>query len=127
MAAKLFLITRRDLPPAQQAVQAQHAARLFQAEHPDIERAWYETSNTLAFLDVEDEPALERLLERARWRGFAASCFREPDRQNELTAIAIEPKGKGLCRRLELALQTPDVSTSGTGSGGSPNSFTHRA
>lgn len=102
---KLFLITRRDLPPGQQAVQATHAGRQFLHEHPEIERAWFESSNTLAFLEVDDEPALMRLLERARWKGIAASGFREPDRQYELTAIAIGPKGKSLCRGLNCALQ----------------------
>lgn len=102
---KLFLVTRRDLSPGQQAVQAAHAGRQFQHEHPVVEQAWFETSNTLAFLEVEDEPALERLLERARWKGVPASGFREPDRQNELTAIAIGPKGKSLCQGLDLALQ----------------------
>ncbi len=102
---KLFLVTRRDLSPGQQAVQAAHAMREFQHKHPDLERTWYEASNTLALLVVDDEPALERLLERARWKGLAVSGFREPDRQNELTAIAIEPRGKSLCQRLALALQ----------------------
>lgn len=105
MATKLHLITRRDLSSAQQAVQAQHAARLFVHEHPAVEQSWYETSNTLAFLEVADEPALHQLLEKARWRGIAASGFREPDRQNELTAIALGPEGKRLCRGLELALR----------------------
>lgn len=70
-----------------------------------MEQTWYENSNTLALLEVEDEPALERLLERARWKGIEASGFREPDRQDELTAIAIGPRGKRLCQGLELALQ----------------------
>jgi len=102
---KLYLVTRADLSPGQQAVQAAHAMRQFKHEHPEIEQTWFETSNTLAFLAIEDEPALERLLERARWRGVAVAGFREPDRHNELTAIAIGPKGKGLCQGLALALQ----------------------
>lgn len=105
MPSKLFLITRADLPPGQQAVQAAHAGRVFQHEHPIIERAWFETSNTLAFLKVANEPALARLLERARWKGYEASGFREPDRGNELTAIAIGPRGKSLCQSLAPALQ----------------------
>ncbi len=101
---KLFLITRRDLPAGQQAVQAAHAMRQFQHDHQDIERVWFENSNTLALLEVPNEPELEQLLERARWRGVAVSAFREPDRHNELTAVAIEPAGAGICRKLPLAL-----------------------
>ena len=102
---KLFLITRRDLSPGQQAVQAAHAMREFKQEHPQVEQVWYETSNTLALLEVEDEPALKNLLERARWKGVSASAFYEPDRGNELTAIALGPDGKRLCQALDLALQ----------------------
>ena len=102
---KLFLITRRDLSIAQQAVQAAHAMRQFKHDHPTVEQTWFENSNTLALLEVDDEPALVKLLERASWRDIEASGFREPDRQNELTAIAIGPRGKGLCRGLAPALQ----------------------
>jgi peptidyl-tRNA hydrolase len=104
-ALKLYLIIRRDLSPAQQAVQAAHAMRAFQHEYPLIEQHWFETSNTLAFLEVEDEAALETLLERARWKNVAVAGFREPDRDNELTALAIGPDGKNLCQKLQLALQ----------------------
>lgn len=102
---KLFLVTRADLSPGQQAVQAAHAGRQFQHEHPAVEQEWFETSNTLAFLEVDDEAALAKLLEKALRRDIVASGFREPDRQDELTAIAIGPAGKSLCQRLELALQ----------------------
>lgn len=65
MAAKLFLITRADLPPGQQAVQAAHAFREFVEEHREAEAAWYRSSNHLAFLSAKDEPALEALLKEA--------------------------------------------------------------
>jgi hypothetical protein len=101
---KLYLVTRADLSVAQQAVQAVHAMREFVREHPEVDRVWYEKSNTLAFLEVEDEAALTRLLSTARNRRIPSSGFWEPDRDDELTAIAIGPQGKGLCRRLRLAL-----------------------
>lgn len=105
MAEKLFLVTRKDLPPGQQAVQAAHAAREFQREHPVEERLWHEGSNTLAFLAVPDEEHLLHLLEKAQQKGISAAEFREPDRQNELTAIALGPRAKKLCTRLPLALR----------------------
>lgn len=103
MAEKLFLVTREDLPWGQQAVQAAHAMREFVREHPEIDRRWYETSNTLALLVVRDERALERLIEQAQWKGVPFAGFREPDRQNELTAVALGPSGGRLCQRLSLA------------------------
>lgn len=103
MAEKLFLVTREDLSWDQQAVQAAHALREFVREHPEVDRCWYETSNTLVLLVVQDEWALERLVEQAQWKGVPFAGFREPDRQNELTAVALGPSGSRLCQRLPLA------------------------
>jgi hypothetical protein len=105
MADKLFLVTRADLSDAQQAVQAAHALREFVAVHPEVDRAWYTTSNTLAFLAVPDEEALGVLLERAAERGHPVAAFHEPDRDNEMTAIALGPSARSLCSGLALALR----------------------
>ena len=101
---KLYLVVRADLPAGAQAVQAAHALREFAAHHPEVDRAWYERSNYLALLSVPDEGALQRLLTRARERGLLAAPFHEPDRHNEMTALALEPAGQRLVRNLPLAL-----------------------
>ncbi len=101
---KLHLVTRADLSPGQQAVQAAHALREFSQHHPEEDRQWYEKSNTLALLAAKDERALLRLLSEAQARGIPCSGFREPDRDDELTAVAVGPTGKRLCRRFPLAL-----------------------
>jgi len=62
---KLFLVTRADLEPGQQAVQAAHALREFAALYPEEELQWYQTSNTLAFLAAKNEDALGALLAEA--------------------------------------------------------------
>lgn len=103
-ASKLFLITRADLSAGQQAVQAAHAMREFAEHHPEIERVWYRESNTLAFLVVSDERALGVLLKRARRRDVPAAAFHEPDRNNEMTAIALGPAARSLVSNLPLAL-----------------------
>jgi Peptidyl-tRNA hydrolase PTH2 len=103
--SKLFLITRRDLPPADQAVQAAHALRQFVAEHPQIDLEWFTTSNTLAFLSVQNEQALGVLHRKAIDRIVPVAAFREPDRSDELTAIALGPSGKKLTKGLPLALK----------------------
>lgn len=102
--SKLYLITRRDLSAAQQAVQAAHALRQFTHEHPQVDQEWFETSNTLAFLSVQDEEALGVLHRKAIDRDVPVAAFREPDRANELTAIALGPPGKRLTKGLPLAL-----------------------
>lgn len=101
---KLFLITRRDLDPGQQAVQAAHALTEFHQQHGALAREWYEKSNTLVFLSVSDERTLGVLLRKARDRIVPVSAFREPDRQNELTALALGYEGRRLVRNLPKAL-----------------------
>jgi peptidyl-tRNA hydrolase len=101
---KLYLVTREDLSHGQQAVQAAHALQEFNIHHPELARDWHSKSNTLAFLAVPDEKALGVLLRKARDRFTPVSAFREPDRQDELTALAIGPEGKRLVRDLPLAL-----------------------
>jgi peptidyl-tRNA hydrolase len=105
--AKMTVVVRADLSDAQQAVQGMHALRQFVHEHPDVDRHWFLTSNTLAFLAVPNEEALVRLLAQAADRGSCIAIFREPDRNNELTAACFEPgpQTRRLCARLPLALQ----------------------
>lgn len=96
---------RADLSPGQQAVQAAHALRQFVEEHPDVDRSWFTSSNTLAFLAVSDEEALGVLYEKALDREIPVASFREPDRGNELTALALGPSARKLVRALPLALK----------------------
>ncbi len=101
---KLFLVTRQDLPFEHQAVQSAHALTEFVMEHPEIARDWHRESNTLIMKSVRDEEELHGLVHKARARGIRCAEFREPDRANELTAIAIEPGGKKLVQGMPLAL-----------------------
>jgi peptidyl-tRNA hydrolase len=103
--ARLYLVVRADLSAGQQAVQGAHALREFVHVHPEIDRNWYQTSNTLAFLSVPGEMDLLSLLTQAQQRGFSAAPFREPDRNDELTAVAFGPECRKLLSRLPLALR----------------------
>lgn len=104
---KLIVITRRDLSPGCQAVQAAHAAIEFQHEHFKIAKQWNSESKYLIFLSVQNEQSLLILLEKIQKHGLKYSVFREPDINNEITAIAMEPsdKSKKLCSNLPLALK----------------------
>jgi peptidyl-tRNA hydrolase len=106
---KLTVITRADLNPGQQAVQAMHAQRAFVEAHPAVEKLWFEQSNTLALLVVPNEQALCRVLRKAEDRGIRIAIFREPDIDDQLTAIVLEPSPevRRLCRDLPLALRDP--------------------
>lgn len=100
-------MTREDISAGYQGVQSIHAAIQFAMEHPDTNKEWFEKSNYLGFLSVSNEEELVRLAERASSLGIECSVFREPDVDNQVTAIAIAPgnKSKKLCSDLKLALK----------------------
>lgn len=105
---KLYVITRSDLDPGYQAVQSMHALRQFTAEHPEVDRQWFEQSNYLGLLSVANEIELQDLISMAVQQDIKFSIFREPDIEDQITAIALAPgpKSKKLCSRLQLALKS---------------------
>jgi len=96
-------VVRADLKPGLQAAQACHALRLFSAEHPEEDRAWYEGSNNLVLLQVPDEKALLALRDQAN--GCPASLFREPDVGDEATALALGSSARRIVSNLPLLLR----------------------
>lgn len=104
---KLYILVRSDLSPGRQIAQAIHAARQFAAEHPEIERCWFEQSNTVVCLGVDNEEALMGYAQLAMKNGLKFSIFREPDFENEITALALEPcfRSQEICKDLPLALR----------------------
>ncbi len=88
---KLRVITRRDLSIGTQATQAAHAAIDFQHQHPVEAKEWQTKSNYLVLATVADESELIRLITKAILTGIKHTVFREPDINNEITAIAFEP------------------------------------
>lgn len=72
-------------------------------------RAWLEDSNFLVVVAVPDEDALAELAARAAEEGIIRTLVREPDLDNELTAVALQPgsEARRLCAQLPLALREP--------------------
>lgn len=68
-----------------------HALVDYQHQFPTEAKSWHTNSNYLAFLTVKDEEALIDLISRASLRGITFSIFREPDLDNQITAVAFEP------------------------------------
>jgi peptidyl-tRNA hydrolase len=95
------------MSPGYQGVQSIHAAVQFAFEHPDINKEWFENSNYLGFLSVQNERELNSLIEEAGKKNIKHSIFREPDVDNQITAIALAPGSdtRRLCSRLPLALR----------------------
>jgi peptidyl-tRNA hydrolase len=98
---------RSDLSSGLQLAQAVHAAFQFFAEWPSLARAWTEDSNFLVVVAVPDELALADLAARAVEEGIARTIVREPDLDNTITAVALQPgaEARRLCAQLPLALR----------------------
>lgn len=104
---KLVIVTRRDIAPGYQAVQSAHSIPQFSYEHPEAFYQWYHNSNYLILLSVEDENALKELLLKASEKGIRHSAFTEPDINNQITSIILEPHEETykLVSNLPLALK----------------------
>lgn len=100
-------MTRADIDPGYQIAQSCHAIRQFSEDHPELDKEWFRNSNYVACLSVPTERDLELLLQRAQERGIPCSSFREPDIDDQLTAIALAPgeASKRLCSSCRLALR----------------------
>ena len=109
----MIVVVREDLTPAYQAVQCGHSVANFCLEHNDIANSWHKNSQYLAYLSVKDEDALLFLIEKAHSKGITISVFKEPDLDNQVTAIALEPseESRKLCKNLPCALK--DVESTG--------------
>lgn len=93
--------------PGAQASQLVHAAYIFQKEYSDIQDVWYNVSNYVALLSCENEQALKDLIAKAKEKGINCSEFTEPDFNDSLTSIVLEPceEATKLCSSLPLAFK----------------------
>ena len=102
---KLRIVTVRDIHPGAQLAQSAHAMSQFAVEYPVQFKDWYENSQYVACLSIEDEKSLLVLAEKLSQRGIAVSVFREPDYNHKATSIAIEAceESRKLTSNLRLA------------------------
>jgi peptidyl-tRNA hydrolase len=78
------------LPIGVACTQAAHAAIDFQHENVAESLEWHKSSNYLAILTVKDEQELIDLMVKVSLRGIKYTIFREPDLENQITAVALE-------------------------------------
>lgn len=100
-------MVRGDLKPGEMLAQSCHVVSMFGYEHPEITKEWITNSNYIAVLQCKDETELLKLVERADTKGVKFSVFFEPDMDNQMTAVALEPGivSKKLCSNFRLALK----------------------
>ena len=90
-----------------QIAQSVHAAFQFLHDHPTVVQPWLVTSNFLVVVSVPDEDALLDLITEASRRGITRLAVREPDLDNDATAVALAPgrESQRLCASLPLVLK----------------------
>ena len=94
---KLYVIVRKDLSIPQRAVQAGHAVAEFLLRGPFSR--W--SNGTLVYLGVKGLRQLENIKQKFEWEDIPYIEFREPDLNNEITAIATDEPNRYL-ERLNL-------------------------
>ena len=100
----VYVLVRKDLDPSQQTVQSCHA--VIEATRQFITSE--QIHPHLVLCGIRDEEALKREVCRLEAFGIRFACFYEPDRGNELTAIATAPvdgEEHRLCHRYNLLVQ----------------------
>jgi peptidyl-tRNA hydrolase len=85
--------------------QAVHAAIQFTQDHPARTRDWHTSSNNVVILAIQDQSTLLDLVDEATRRGIITSLFREPDLDDQATAVALQPgaAARRLCANLPCA------------------------
>ena len=76
-------------------------------EHTKLTKIWIFESNYIVILETSEED-LYKLIEKASRHGIKHAYFCEPDLDNQITAVVLEPgnKSKKLCSNFPLALKS---------------------
>lgn len=98
--SKLYVILRAGLDAGLKIAQAVHAYKAFAVAYPEVDQDWFAISNNIVILEYDD---LNGLTERLERHGLALARFHEPDRNDELTAICVEPRARRRVSDLKLA------------------------
>lgn len=87
---KLYVIVRKDISISQRAVQAGHAVADYLLHSPSAR--W--NNGILIYLGVKGLNQLEHLKRKFKLEGIPYIEFKEPDMNNETTAIATDVNSK---------------------------------
>lgn len=87
---RLYVVVRNDLVPGLQISQSVHAKDEFTKEHPEVERQWARSSNTIIILSGTKNQ-LYTAISQALTKNVKYASFKEPDLNYEVTAVVFEP------------------------------------
>lgn len=81
--------------------------RQFAAENQKLDLEWFNNSNYICLLSVNNENDLLDLIIKAKSNNVKFSIFREPDLNNTITAICLEPgkNTKKIVSNIKLAFK----------------------
>lgn len=101
----LYVITHSELTPGYQTAQIGHVIADFSVYRREEFITWHNESQYIVALQTQDEQSLVELYETAQQKNLDVICFREPDLNNAITAIALSPhaQNKSLVSNLPLA------------------------
>lgn len=85
------MVTHRQLSSGYQTAQTAHVAAEFVLQLPEVAKTWNSLSGYLIVLEADDTAHLAALEEQAAALGIRVVGFREPDLDDELTALAFTP------------------------------------
>src|SRR4051812_25639052 len=105
LTRRLYVLCRRDLPPAARTVQSCHAVAHFVLRHAGDcgVREWADSHRTIVVLGVDGERELTAWAFELAARGVLCEAFEEPDLGGETTALAVHPHAdRRLFRGLRL-------------------------
>jgi len=91
---RLYVLIRKDMKKAYQAVQAGHAVAGFVLRYP------FWRNETLIYLNVANEKSLKGYHEKLG--NFYRFAFYEPDKNYEMTALAVFDNNRRRFRHLKL-------------------------
>lgn len=80
--------------PGQIAVQAMHAMAEFLFKFKEKSEEWHINSNSICLLEADNISHLEEIKLKANDKNISFAEFYEPDYNNSLTTIALEPGTK---------------------------------
>lgn len=97
---------RNDIDPGYQIPMSIHSVVDYIFKYPEEAKSWHLNSDCLVVLNAADEDELFNLSVEADKLNIKQVEYYEPDYENQLMAIVLEPgnKTKKFCRGLKLAL-----------------------